>query len=92
VSRPFIFLIAIIAAALLVPLILPWGYDVIDWNAVRAEPSLSHPLGTDSVGRDLLARTLIGTRVTVGVAVAAAMIGHWYDLGRGGGLGRWAHR
>jgi oligopeptide transport system permease protein len=31
-------------------------------------------LGTDSVGRDLLARTLIGTRITTMVAIAAAMV------------------
>jgi oligopeptide transport system permease protein len=65
----------IIAAALLVPLLLPWGYDVIDWNAVRAGPLTgSHLLGTDNVGRDLLARTLVGTRVTLGVALAAALV------------------
>src|SRR3546814_13439863 len=33
-----------------------------------------HLLGTDNVGRDLLARTLIGTRVTLGVALAAALV------------------
>jgi oligopeptide transport system permease protein len=65
----------IIAAALLVPLLLPWRYDVIDWNAVRAGPLTgSHLLGTDNVGRDLLARTLVGTRVTLGVALAAALV------------------
>ena len=53
------------AAALIGPLLLPWSYDAIDWNAVRAAPlAPGHPLGTDSVGRDLLARTLIGTRIT----------------------------
>jgi len=31
-------------------------------------------MGTDSVGRDLLARTLVGTRVTLGVAGAAALV------------------
>jgi oligopeptide transport system permease protein len=71
---PLLILVAIVIAALVVPMLLPWGFDVIDWDAVRAGPSLSHPLGTDSVGRDLLARTLVGTRVTVGVALAAAAV------------------
>lgn len=68
-------LIAIVVAALLLPLLLPWGYAVIDWDAVRA-PAFSpgHLLGTDSVGRDLLARTLAGTRVTLAVATAAALV------------------
>jgi oligopeptide transport system permease protein len=71
---PFMIVALIVLAALLVPPLLPWGFDVIDWDAVRAEPTLSHPLGTDSVGRDLLARTLVGTRVTIGVAIAAATV------------------
>lgn len=72
---PLIIVGVIVAAALLVPPLLPWGYDVIDWNAVRAGPLTgSHVLGTDNVGRDLLARTLVGTRVTLGVALAAALV------------------
>ncbi len=72
---PLIIVGIIVATALLVPSLLPWGYDVIDWNAVRAGPLTgSHLLGTDNVGRDLLARTLVGTRVTLGVALAAALV------------------
>ncbi len=68
-------LILIAAAALLLPLVLPWNYDAVDWDAVRA-PAFSpgHLLGTDSIGRDLLARTLIATRVTLAVAGAAALV------------------
>ncbi len=72
---PLIIVAIIIAAALLLPPFLPWGYDVIDWDAVRARPMTgSHLLGTDSVGRDLLARTLVGTRLTLSVALAAAFV------------------
>ena len=61
--------------ALLVPPLLPWGYAQIDWAGVRAAPfTHGHLLGTDSVGRDLLARTLVGTRVTLAVAGAAALV------------------
>ena len=70
-----IVLAAIILAALLGPELLPWRYDLIDWTAIRAAPfTPGHPLGTDSVGRDLLARTLVGTRVTLAVAAAAALV------------------
>ena len=66
---------AIAVAALLLPPFLPWGYADIDWDAVRVPPfSTGHWLGTDSVGRDLLARTLAGTRVTLAVASAAALV------------------
>lgn len=68
-------LAATVVAALLLPPLLPWHYAAIDWEAVRA-PAFSpgHLLGTDSVGRDLLARTLAGTRVTLAVATAAALV------------------
>jgi oligopeptide transport system permease protein len=68
-------LAAILIAAVIGPLLIPWAYDAIDWSAVRAPPlSPSHLLGTDSVGRDLLARTLIGTRVSLSIAGAAALV------------------
>ena len=74
--RAALILIALIAAtALLGPFVIEWRYDMIDWDAVRSPPFTgTHLMGTDSVGRDLLARTLVGTRVTLGVAAAAALV------------------
>lgn len=70
---PLLILTAIVLAAAAGPALLPWRYDQIDWNAVRGPPlAAGHLLGTDSVGRDLLARTLVGTRVTLAVAAAGA--------------------
>jgi len=72
---PLILIALIAAAAALGPLAIEWRYDMIDWNAVRAPPlTAGHLMGTDGVGRDLLARTLMGTRVTLGVAAAAALV------------------
>lgn len=72
---PLLILGLILLAALFGPALLPWRFDLIDWDAVRAPPlSPGHPLGTDGVGRDLLARTLVGTRVTLAVALAAALV------------------
>ena len=71
--KPVYILGAILLAALIGPLLLHWDYASIDWAAVRAPPlSPTHLLGTDSVGRDLLARLAIGTRITLGIAAAAA--------------------
>ena len=36
-------------------------------------PSLEHPLGTDEIGRDLLARLLQGGRVSLAIAIVAAL-------------------
>ncbi|SDC74394.1 oligopeptide transport system permease protein [Sphingomonas sp. YR710] len=72
---PLAIIATIVVAALFGPLLIEWRYDVIDWDAVRAAPlSPHHPIGTDSVGRDLLARLLAGTRVTLAVASAAALV------------------
>ncbi|MEU6058953.1 dipeptide/oligopeptide/nickel ABC transporter permease/ATP-binding protein [Streptomyces sp. NPDC047097] len=37
--------------------------------------SAAHLLGTDALGRDLLARTLVATRLTLGLALLATLIG-----------------
>jgi oligopeptide transport system permease protein len=72
---PLAIVALILLAALVGPLLTPWSHDAIDWTAVRAAPlAPGHLLGTDGVGRDLLARTLIGTRVTLAVAGAAALV------------------
>ena len=66
------------------PLLIPWPYEAIDWSAVRAPLfSPGHLLGTDSIGRDLLARTLVGTRVTLAVAIAAALVSLVIGVGWG---------
>ena len=46
----------------------------IDPLHVFASPSWSHPLGTDELGRDLLARTLAGGRLSLLIGVAAAAV------------------
>lgn len=70
--------LGVIAAVCLIgPYTLPWPYDAIDWDHVEAMPpnmELGHYLGTDSVGRDLLARTLVGGRVSLMVGVLATLV------------------
>jgi ABC-type dipeptide/oligopeptide/nickel transport system permease subunit len=59
------------------PYLLPWSYDELDWEHVEALPpdfALGHYFGTDSVGRDLLARTLMGGRVSLMVGVLATAV------------------
>jgi oligopeptide transport system permease protein len=71
-----LFIVALIAlAALVMPLLLPWDYAQIDWDGVGAGLfERGHILGTDELGRDRLARLLVGTRVTMSVALAAALV------------------
>lgn len=64
-------LAAIVLAALIGPLFLKYGPTQITTD-FSAPPSAEHWLGTDQVGRDVLARVLAGTRVSLLVGVAAA--------------------
>jgi oligopeptide transport system permease protein len=70
--------LALIAlASVFGPMLLPWTYDQIDWDHVEALPpdfATGHYLGTDSVGRDLLARTLFGGRVSLTVGILATFV------------------
>jgi peptide/nickel transport system permease protein len=59
-------------------LIGPFAYrvpiDEIDFKAKLQGPSRLHPLGTDDLGQDLLARMLYGGRISLAVGVAAMLI------------------
>src|SRR5262245_21810514 len=53
-------------------LIAPYDPSFQDVNNVLAKPSGAHGLGTDTYGRDVLSRLIVGTRVSVlGPAVIA---------------------
>src|SRR5947208_3642758 len=41
------------------------AFDTLDLENRLGSPSWTHPLGTDTLGRDLLARTLYGTRISL---------------------------
>ncbi len=45
----------------------PYAADIS--NAKLLGPSLSHPMGTDELGRDLMSRIMTGTRISVQVAL-----------------------
>ena len=72
----------VLAAALadLLPLPSPTDMDML---ARRAPPSGAHWLGTDRLGRDMLARLIHGGRISLTVAILAPLIG----LVIGGALG-----
>jgi peptide/nickel transport system permease protein len=65
---------ALMLAVLFGPLVYKVGINDIDFQARLAGPSLKHPLGTDDLGRDLLARVLYGGRISLAVGFAAMLV------------------
>jgi len=56
------------------PIIWPVPINDIDFSATLQGPSLAHPLGTDDLGQDLLARMLYGGRISLAVGLAAMAV------------------
>lgn len=56
------------------PALVPYDPQRIDLTARDQAPSLAHPMGTDDLGRDQLARVLVGGRLTLAVAGAAVLV------------------
>lgn len=86
--------LAFASIAILAPWLAPYDPEAIALGANLRGPSWSHPFGTDSLGRDVLSRTIWGARisltigfVSVGLAMAvgiplgalSAWIGGWTD-------------
>ncbi len=77
----FMILLAVLASVL--PLKAP---NFQDYSAVNIGPSAHHLLGTDDLGRDLLARVIFGSRVSL--VIGFAPIAHRSGGGRDG-RGSW---
>jgi peptide/nickel transport system permease protein len=69
-----VILLALVVAVLLGPLVWRVPINDIDFKAKLKGPSWSHPLGTDDLGQDLLARMLYGGRISLAVGIAAMLI------------------
>ena len=61
----------------------PNAIDVTNIAAQQAPPSLTHPLGTDDVGRDSLARALAGGRVSLSVGLLSMLLAIVFGVGIG---------
>jgi peptide/nickel transport system permease protein len=59
----------LVLAAILAPLIAPYGQNDLDFTAQLQGPSFAHPMGTDDTGRDVFSRTLYGLRIDLAVVL-----------------------
>ena len=66
---------AILLACIVLPWVLPWGANEFDYDLLTAAPpSASHPLGTDKLGRDVLARLASAGRISLLIGFAVALL------------------
>jgi peptide/nickel transport system permease protein len=56
------------------PLVWPVAINDIDFSAMLQGPTSAHPLGTDDLGQDILARLLYGGRISLAVGLAAMLV------------------
>src|SRR4051812_37543253 len=69
-----IVVLLLVALAIFAPVLAPWDPNRPDIKKILAEPSRSHPLGTDQLGRDVLSRMLYGARVSLAVGFVSVGI------------------
>ncbi|MFR9752738.1 ABC transporter permease [Nocardia sp. 004] len=89
-----VILIVLFAASFLLPPLLPYDYQQLDYTALLQPPSFEHPFGTTQIGQDVLAQTLRGLQksLVIGLSVAvfstliaatagtlAGLLGGWTD-------------
>src|SRR5271165_1319229 len=67
-------LVLMVLAVAVGPLLWQVPINDIDFGAHLEGPSWSHPLGTDDLGQDLLARMLYGGRISLAVGLAAMLV------------------
>lgn len=66
--------VLIIATAIFAPILFQEGATTINASQSRLGPSLAHPFGTDELGRDILLRVLVASRITLVLSLSVAFI------------------
>jgi peptide/nickel transport system permease protein len=70
-----IIIAAVVLLGLLGPLVIDTNGAKVGSDIPDLAPSLQHPLGTDTVGRDLLSVIIVGTPLTLTIGLIAGVIG-----------------
>ena len=67
-------IILILVFAMIGPLISPYSYSQQIKGDENLTPCLKHPFGTDNLGRDMLVRTMIGSRISLFIGIGSALL------------------
>lgn len=65
-------IVIMILGSIVIPMISPYGFEQIIKDEVQQGPSLKHLFGTDNLGRDILVRCMIGTRISLVIGFISA--------------------
>jgi oligopeptide/dipeptide ABC transporter ATP-binding protein len=66
--------VGVLVLAVVAPILWSDEADAVDTGNILAGPSADHWAGTDNLGRDIFFRTLVATRLSVELALAATVI------------------
>lgn len=83
-----------IIAAVFAPWLVPYDPDKIDMNNALLQPSTTHWLGTDALGRDTFSRTIYGTQTSLLIGVFVVLLGSVVGMALGliaGYFGGWTY-
>ncbi|MDN3354436.1 dipeptide/oligopeptide/nickel ABC transporter permease/ATP-binding protein [Actinomadura sp. DC4] len=69
-----VFVAVVVALAVLGPVLWGSGAGAVDTDDIMARPSAGHWAGTDSLGRDILLRVLVASRLSIALALLAIAI------------------
>jgi peptide/nickel transport system permease protein len=67
-------LAVMVTGVLVGPLVYRVPIDEIDFKAKLKSPTMAHPLGTDDLGQDVLARMLYGGRISLAVGIVSMLL------------------
>ncbi|MDN4171871.1 dipeptide/oligopeptide/nickel ABC transporter permease/ATP-binding protein [Nocardioides sp. SOB77] len=66
--------LALLVLAVVAPMLWSADASAVDTDDILAGPSAEHWAGTDNLGRDIVLRTLVATRLSIGLALGATAI------------------
>lgn len=82
-----VLLLVMLVLCVVLPEVWHHPYDKTDLALGATPPSWDHPMGTDGLGRDLLARVFLGGRVSFTVGVVATVVSFTIGIVWGGVAG-----
>jgi len=75
-----VLVILITSSAILAPVIVPHNPNKLNVRYRLKGPSADHWLGTDQLGRDVLSRVIVGSRIALQVALVSISIAVFFGL------------